>query len=529
MNRRRRPHPRHFRKAEPIGCDQRAVADVRVSARRRRRAVGDPAIHVEQKGLHRPPVVERVVALLPDRLCRREGTRSVLSGRQQIDADVVHQRRVARAVRRRVNERCGTAPVLVLRVRVEHLRQEIGRTGVRQQAVGRAGQRIGFRRVGEREDVRRVEEVQVRMSVARRLREAVVEAAASRAGDVRHHAVEHLAVAFVAVESVVEIRAEKPSALRDAESDRTPNRTGRNGPRVGRLVLQHRDRVADRRRSQAHERRVFSRVDDLVDLVRLELRVEIHLRPIPGEAPLIARNDPALSLDRIADRQHVVGRRRIEDGVRRVIAIGERMIGFTFRDDEVAAHDAAYWLAVLRHPSTRLGRTLRLSKGRDRWIDAHEACPLRRVELPSNPQQRETLLHQKTVAHVGQRRWIEAARRVVEESEHPLAAAVRHFVEQRAVATLDSFWLDEEEVGRELDLAGRIARRVVDVRDDAVRRQRGIDGEEDLAGELLVRTGRAERLSSDEIGARRHLDPHDLGVHRCRRKREQDDHSRNSE
>ncbi|PYQ87699.1 MAG: hypothetical protein DMG03_05180 [Acidobacteria bacterium] len=212
-----------------------------------------------------------------------------------------------------------------------------------------------------------------------------------------------------------------------------------------------------------------------------------------------------------------------------MIAIGERMIGFTFRDDEVAADDAAYWRAVLRRPSTRLGTTLRLSKGRDRRIDAHEACPLRRVELPSHPQQRETLLHQKTVAHVGQRRWIEAARRVVEESEHPLAAAVRHFVEQRAVATLDSFWLDEEEVGRELDLAGRIARRVVDVRDDAVRRQRRIDGEEDFAGELLVWTGRAERLSSDEIGARRHLDPHDLGGHRCRRKREQDDHSRDSE
>ena len=41
----------------------------------------------------------------------------------------------------------------------------------------------------------------------------MVEAAAAAAGDVRHHAVEHLAVRFVFVEAVIEIGAQKASAL----------------------------------------------------------------------------------------------------------------------------------------------------------------------------------------------------------------------------------------------------------------------------------------------------------------------------
>ena len=57
------------------------------------------------------------------------------------------------------------------------------------------------------------------MAVARGLREAVVEAAASGARDVRQHAVKDAPVLLVAIESVIEEGAQKAGALRDAEAE----------------------------------------------------------------------------------------------------------------------------------------------------------------------------------------------------------------------------------------------------------------------------------------------------------------------
>jgi hypothetical protein len=95
---------------------------------------------------------------------------------------------------------------------------------MRQQPVADAGLRILLRDVAEREDIGRIEEVEIRVAVARRLREAMVEAAAARAGDVRYDAVEHLAVRLVAIEPVVEILAQEAAALRDAERSRARDR-----------------------------------------------------------------------------------------------------------------------------------------------------------------------------------------------------------------------------------------------------------------------------------------------------------------
>ena len=216
----------------------------------------------------------------------------MLTRGEQIDPDVVHHRRVARAVDRRVNERGGAAPVFVFRIRVEDLRQQLGRSGVREQAVGDTRLRVALRDVGERKDVGRIEEVEIRVAVPRRLREAVIEAAAAGARHLCDHAVEHLAVAFVLVEAVVEVRAKKSAALRNAERQRTVYRAGRNRQRAGRRVLQHRDHVADRCRPQPHERRVLRGVDHLVDLVRLELRRHVDACRHP---PPCRRRRPAQS------------------------------------------------------------------------------------------------------------------------------------------------------------------------------------------------------------------------------------------
>src|SRR6266850_3567319 len=108
-----------------------------------------------------------------------------------------------------MNERRGAAPVFVLRVRVEHLRQELRRAGVRQQAVGHSRFGIALGEIGERKDVRRIKEVEIRMAISRWLGEPMIEAAAAGARDVCNHAVEDLALTLVAVESVIQIRAKE--------------------------------------------------------------------------------------------------------------------------------------------------------------------------------------------------------------------------------------------------------------------------------------------------------------------------------
>src|SRR5881628_1338528 len=91
--------------------------------------------------------------------------------------------------------------------------------------------------------------------------------------------------------------------------------------------------------------------------------------------------------------------------------------------------------------------------GGDRRIQPEQAVTFRRIELPADPQQREPLPEQETVAELFGGRRVEASGRVVEESEHALTAAIGDFEENGAVAFLDPPRFDEKEIGGELDLA----------------------------------------------------------------------------
>ena len=97
------------------------------------------------------------------------------------------------------------------------------------------------------------------------------------------------------------------------------------------------------------------------------------------------------------------------------------------------------------------------------------------------------------------------------EGKHPFAAAVRHFIEQRAVAAFHVLWLDEKEVSGIFHASARVSRSLVDVGDDRVGRQRGVNLEVDLADQLFVWAGGAERLPVDQIRAGLDLDACDLG------------------
>ena len=87
-----------------------------------------------------------------------------------------------------------------------------------EQPIGDPGLRVDLIHLGEWKDIGRINEVEKRTRIARRLRELVVEAAPPASGDVGPHAVEDAPAAFVLVEPKVREGPQKPAALRTAES-----------------------------------------------------------------------------------------------------------------------------------------------------------------------------------------------------------------------------------------------------------------------------------------------------------------------
>src|SRR5918995_5968407 len=114
------------------------------------------------------------------------------------------------------------------------------------------------------------------MTIARGLREAKVEAAATASSDMRHHAVEHFAAALVFVESVIEVRSQEAAALRNTKGDGALYRARRYRQLISGRVLQMRDRVAHRRRPGTGHWRTLGLVDHFVDLRRLKTGGEVH-------------------------------------------------------------------------------------------------------------------------------------------------------------------------------------------------------------------------------------------------------------
>ena len=83
------------------------------------------------------------------------------------------------------------------------------------------------------------------MTVARRLRESIIEAPFARAGDVRPQSIEYALALLVGIESVVDELAQEPSALRCAE-----RRSLASPARLTRPVFLHvRDVIAHRSRA----------------------------------------------------------------------------------------------------------------------------------------------------------------------------------------------------------------------------------------------------------------------------------------
>ncbi len=394
--------------------------------------------------------------------------------------DHVHARRlrkvdVLRARRIGVHERSRAIEILRVRQQVKHLRDGVRSFGLGEQRIGDAGFRIGRRSVGERKQIDREEDVEELQRVARCLAEAMVERPAAGAADLIEDAVEDFAALLVGIEALIQKVAQKSSTLRHAPTDCVAQARRRVVRRS--VVFEKADEVSRAGEAASEHARIRRAVHNVVDSPRFESAFDRDVLRA-DEAPSRTRYDRSFRGRFVAHRHDVLGGVRIEDRICQMIAIGERRRRRLLVENEISAHDAGDSLAVFRG---------------NRHLHSHRAGALRHVPLPSHPEQGKPLAHQRAVSEFGLGCRIGRSCRLLKRLQDRFAAAVADFVEEATVCTARIDRLQQKEISARLHLAARILRREFQIDDDVVARVRGIEAEVDLADQLLVRTGGAER------------------------------------
>ena len=362
--------------------------DARILRRGRLRSVPGPGIHVGEQRAEGPGVGVGVREVLCTAARRRERGRPVLASAEHIDAGAGRQLDVAASIERDVNQGGGPAVVFIFRIHVEDLGPEFRSHRMRQQAVLDAGLRVGLFEIGKGENIHRCERVREGVAIARRLGETHVKAAASTARYVNQHAIEHFAVALIAIETVIQHGAEEAATLRDAESVGALQREVR-GRRTGyeAAETQPGNHIAHGGETGAGHRRIFGGVNQLVNPAGIEAVLGHDGRAV-FDVPVGAGNGSARAFHLVANSQAEVGIVGIENGVGLVIAIRNAVTGFVAIQRELRAYDALDALG-------------------DRRIEIYQVGRIRHVELPAHPQQRVALIHQQAVAEVVGAAWVE--------------------------------------------------------------------------------------------------------------------------
>ena len=115
------------------------------------------------------------------------------------------------------------------------------------------------------------------MTIPRRLREAMIETATARTRNVRPHSVEHFAILFVRVKTVVDESAKKASTLRAAKADGSLHIALHVGKhhRRSTAVFHERNDVADARGAEADNGRILRLIDHFIDASGLKTRIQL--------------------------------------------------------------------------------------------------------------------------------------------------------------------------------------------------------------------------------------------------------------
>ena len=297
------------------------------------------------------------------------------------------------------------------------------------------------------------------------------------------HAVEHARASLVAIEALREVIAQIASGLRDAEGQRM-RRLAAEQIAPCRAVAQMADDVARRGEADAEHARLRRVVAQFVDRARFRQRA---LRePHRARIHEFERHRPPLRGLRASHRQHgvIAGRGFIRQA--ELLQVAAARAGDELLAD--APHDR------------------RAVVGGHRRVQPEPAIGPRRTRIPARPHQREAQPQRQRIAEIRRARRLVAGPAGAQIGEQHDAAAVVHFVEDAAVASLGIGRAQDADVAAVLDAAARVARRLVDVDDAAVGGMRRVEFADRDAVEPLVGARRAEGGAADERRARRDLD-----------------------
>ena len=362
------------------------------------------------------------------------------------------------------------------------------------------GDWIARRDAGEWKNVGRIEERGVRLRVARRLREAMIEASAARSGSVCEETIECNASALVGVEALIEEVTDESSrlghAVADSESDVRHRR---------RIVLEIGHHVAHSGEPGAHDDRVLGPIHDFVDSARG--KSPLHVDPpriahdgaaaVAREAPLASLNNRARTNGIVAHSENVrwvvLIRDRIRERRRETVPERDRSGGAVDRD--VAADESGDRL--LGGP--RRGR-----------LKVESASSGRYIPLPPHRDDRDAAFHQQRIAveFRGLRRCGAGAAEIEDEGRD--SAAVDDVDDREVGRARRILRAQHHELAHGLHFAIRIPRREIDIDDAAIFRILRIEREVHASRDPLV-GARASECAGD-VGAREDLDSDHAGV-----------------
>ena len=278
-----------------------------------------------------------------------------------------------------------------------------------------------------------------------------------------------------------------------------------------------RDGIPHRGEAQSCDGRSLRHEHRFVDPARLEAagqidpgRIRYHPAVLkPAKLPLIPSDDNPLACRRIPDGQDIAGIFGVHDSVRDMPPIAQGMIEGRLTNHEVASYQPFDGLTTVRGY---------------RHVGPHQARLLGHVELPPDIEQREPLAHEKTVAEIRLGARVVGCGGNVEVPEYPLAAAIHDVEQDRAVARSDVLRFQQVEVGRKLDAARCIERRVVDVADDPVGAVLRIHLEMDSPRKPFIGAGEAPRPAAEHVLPDFHIEADSF---RARGRRTQQDQESN--
>ena len=359
------------------------------------------------------------------------------------------------------------------------------------------GEGVGDGDEGEGVALRRPVVLLVLARVAPDLGEALVgeDAAAGRMG---LDGVEDGATGLVLVPALVDELADGAAAERLPVAVDLVEGAGEGWLAVGvdGVVVEEGEEVADAGEAEVHDARALCVVDQLVDPAGLEAAFDVEVdgrrRQLDAavrlggarQLPLGGGDGQTRVLLVLAPGQHGAG------AVAHRVALNVGAAADRQREDagrvsdELLADAAAQRLAAL---------------ARLRQVGDDVAAAGDEVALPAGPDDGVALAHEEAVAGVGSLRQVGAA--AVVEAHGAAAAAIGELVEEAAVAAAEVDRLEDVEVGGELDEAGGVARREVEVDDGGQAGRRRVDGEVDLADQALVGARIAEGGAGGEVDA----------------------------